>query len=306
MPDTAAPVALGPRVRAAVPALVAGVLGAVGVWAAWRVGVQSPAGRQIEALVAAAAVPARWSQAAGTLLGLMTNLLIVVGLGAAVLVALVRRRWVAAGLAVAVVVGANVVGRVLKHDLLGSAVLADGTVYGNSGPSGHTIAAASLALALVLVVPARVRPTVAVLAAAWSTAVGVATVLSGDHRPSDAVGGLCVVLAAGAFGCVASVLVERPPAGGRPSRWWDSPLLLLVVTGLVTGAMAAVDLVPLAGSGASSDVAAQHRALLGAVLAIASTAALATGLAAWVRGVVERAATPPGDGSRAGSARHRH
>ncbi|MCG2797505.1 MAG: phosphatase PAP2 family protein [Cellulomonas sp.] len=306
MPAAAATVPLGPRLRAAAFALAAGVVGALGVWAAWRVGVQSPGGRQLEALVTSEVVPARWSQAAGSLLGLMTNRLIVAGLALAVLVALVRRRWVAAALAVAVVVAANGAGRVLKHDLLSSAVLADGTVYGNSGPSGHTIAAASVAVALVLVVPARVRPSMAVLAALWSAAVGVATVLSGDHRPSDAFGGLCVVLAAAAFGCAASVLVERPPASRRPARWWDVPLLLLVVAGLVAGVVAAVDLVPLAGSGASSDVAAQHRALTGAVLAIASAAALATALAAWVRDVVERTATPSGDGSRAGSAQRRH
>lgn len=306
MPDAAVTVRLGPRLPAAALALAAGVLAAVGVWATWRFGVHSATGRRLEALVTSDVVPDGWSQAAGSLLGLMTNRLVAAGLAVAVLVALVRRRWVAAALAVVVVVGANGAGRVLKHDLLGPAVLADGTVYGNSGPSGHTIAAASVAVALVLVAPARVRPALAVLAAAWSAAVGAATVLSGDHRPSDAVGGLCVVLAVAAFGCAASVLVERPGAGTRPGRWWSLPLLLLVAAGLVTGVLAALDLAALTGAGQGADVAAQHQALVGAVTAIASTAALTTALVAWVRGVGERAAAPPADGSRAGSAQRRH
>ena len=62
-------------------------------------------------------------------------------------------------------------------------------------PSGHTTAVMSLALALVIVSPPRLRP----LAAAAGGLLTVATVFSllvlGSHYPSDIVGGLLVATA---------------------------------------------------------------------------------------------------------------
>lgn len=301
-----APVPLAPRLPWAATAVGVALLGAVGTWAAWRFAVQSETGRRLESLVTTHAVPAGWSGAADHLLALTTTRFVAVGLVVAVVVAAVRRRPVAGALAVAVVVGANGAGRVLKHDLLGGAVLPDGSVYVNSGPSGHTIAAASLAVALVLVVPPRVRPSAGLLAALWSAAVGVSTVLSGAHRPSDAVGGLALVLAVAAAGCAVAALVERPRPAPRPARWWGLPTAVLGVAALVCGVLAAVVLAPLARAGAAEGLSAGHDALVGAVLAVAASAAAMAALVGWVRGAAERAATPVEAAPGTRPARHRH
>src|SRR4051794_25403669 len=72
-------------------------------------------------------------------------------------------------------------------------------------PSGHTTAVMSLALALIIVSPTRLRP----LAAAGGGLLTVATVFSllitGSHYPSDIVGGLLV---ATAWACAASALLR--------------------------------------------------------------------------------------------------
>jgi membrane-associated phospholipid phosphatase len=72
-------------------------------------------------------------------------------------------------------------------------------------PSGHTTAVMSLALALIIVSPARLRP----LAVAAGSLLTVATVFSllvlGSHYPSDIVGGLLV---ASTWACVASALLR--------------------------------------------------------------------------------------------------
>ncbi len=56
-------------------------------------------------------------------------------------------------------------------------------------PSGHATAAMTLAIALVLVMPARLRPAAAVVGAALALGVSFSIVSLGWHLPSDAVGG---------------------------------------------------------------------------------------------------------------------
>lgn len=61
-----------------------------------------------------------------------------------------------------------------------------------SWPSGHSTAAMTLALCAVLVVPARLRPTVAALGALFAVAVGFSLLLLAWHMPSDVFGGYLV------------------------------------------------------------------------------------------------------------------
>jgi membrane-associated phospholipid phosphatase len=120
----------------------------------------------------------------------------------------------AAALAAGVVlIGATATTQVLKPLLAeprprGSALF----LPDNAWPSGHTTAAAALALALVLVTPPGRRRPVAIVAALGVVLVGAALVGLGSHYPSDVVGGLCV---AGAWGAVAFGAVAR---AGRTSR----------------------------------------------------------------------------------------
>lgn len=56
-------------------------------------------------------------------------------------------------------------------------------------PSGHATAAMSLAIALVIVVPARLRPLAAVVGAGFALSVSFSIVALGWHFPSDVAGG---------------------------------------------------------------------------------------------------------------------
>jgi membrane-associated phospholipid phosphatase len=58
-----------------------------------------------------------------------------------------------------------------------------------SWPSGHSTAALSLALAAVLVAPARLRPAVAAVGGLVALAVGGALLILAWHMPSDVLGG---------------------------------------------------------------------------------------------------------------------
>jgi membrane-associated phospholipid phosphatase len=81
-------------------------------------------------------------------------------------------------------------------------------------PSGHTTAVMSLALALIIVSPARLRP----LAAAAGGLLTVATVFSllmlGSHYPSDIIGGLLVATFWASIATAALRLELKPSLAG--------------------------------------------------------------------------------------------
>lgn len=88
-----------------------------------------------------------------------------------------------------------------------------------SWPSGHATAAMSLALAAVLVAPARWRPLVATLGAAFAVAVTFSFVALGWHFPSDVVGGFLVATAWTLVALAALRWAERRwPAASRSTR----------------------------------------------------------------------------------------
>lgn len=129
-------------------------------------------------------------------------------------VALLRRRWLLAAVVLATVVGSNVSTQLLKYQLFSRpdfGFATQGASY-NTLPSGHTTVAMSVAVAAVLVSPARLRGVVSVVAAAYAAATGVATLSAGYHRPSDAVAACLVVGAWSAGLCALIVLVSGPPA----------------------------------------------------------------------------------------------
>jgi hypothetical protein len=83
---------------------------------------------------------------------------------------------------------------------------------GNSLPSGHATAAAAFAIGLTLVAPPRARGLVGVLGATYAAVVGVATLSSGWHRPSDVIAGYLVAGGWAAFAGLVLVLGQRPTA----------------------------------------------------------------------------------------------
>jgi membrane-associated phospholipid phosphatase len=158
--------------------------------------------------------------------------------------ALVRRRVALGAGVLLLIVGANLTTQALKYGLVRPdlGIDPDRAAVGNSLPSGHTTVAASVAVALVLVLPARLRAAAGVLGAVAVAAVGVATLSAGWHRPSDAVAALLVV---GAWACVAGLFtlaVQRRYGDVEYGRPHAFSVALLAVAGLLLLAGAAVAL----------------------------------------------------------------
>ncbi len=117
--------------------------------------------------------------------------------GALVGLALARGRPRVA-LAIGVVLfGANATTQLLKPLLAEPRYVLPGEtpIGAASWPSGHATAAMSLALCSVPAVPARLRPAVATLGAAFAVAVSYSFLTLGWHYPSDVFGGFLVAAA---------------------------------------------------------------------------------------------------------------
>ena len=149
-------------------------------------------------------------------------------------VALLRRRVVLAGVAVMTVVASNVSTQVLKQLLLERPDLGLTTqgLTENTLPSGHTTVAMSVAAAAVLVAPSRMRAAVALVAASYGAATGVATLSAGYHRPSDAIAAALVVgaWAAGLAGLAVVVAPDVDP-GQVPGRGTAHPYVATLLGG---------------------------------------------------------------------------
>jgi membrane-associated phospholipid phosphatase len=119
------------------------------------------------------------------------------------------------------VAGAAVLGAEISAQVLKSALAfqrpypADHYMGPAAWPSGHTTAAVGLLLGLLIVLPPRLRPPVAVLGGGFAALTGASLVLLGSHYPSDVLGGLLVALAwcGVAFALSGS---GRAPTGIRP------------------------------------------------------------------------------------------
>lgn len=210
-PARPAPVVRDRRMGVVVLALAIAALSFVGVWLLWRVFVDTLAGQQVEN---AAFQGARYGQTqlwrvAERVLDVVSVGFIVAVLLAAMLIAALRRRWSLAVQVAVLMIGANLTTQVLKHSVFDRPDLGVEASYGNTLPSGHTTAAASISAALVLVVPPRLRPWAAVLGAGYTTATGISTLIGQWHRPSDVVAAVLVVLA---WTSIACALVALTPA----------------------------------------------------------------------------------------------
>lgn len=189
----------GARVVAALVALLA----LVAAVATYRLFVTTAPGQRVDELAFTGAQHGQgrlWA-VAEPVLDVVSVAFVVIAIGAAMLVALVRRRWVLALQVGALVVGANVTTQLLKHQLLERPDLLPGWNGPNTLPSGHTTVAASVSAALLIATPRGWRPAVAVGGVVYTAATGVSTLVGQWHRPSDVVAALLVVLAWGAAVC---------------------------------------------------------------------------------------------------------
>lgn len=203
-----------------------------------------------------------------------------------VVVALVRHRPRMA-LAIAIVLlGANLTTQLLKPLLAESRSAAglngEAFVAAGSWPSGHATAAMSLALCAVLAVPARLRPLVAALGAAFAIAVTYSFLTLGWHYPSDVFGGFLVAVTWTCLGAAAIYATDRP--GRRLSPTADRGRLSIreafgPAAALVLAGLAAVGLVALARPHAVIAYARVHATFIVGAAAIGTLAfALVTGV----------------------------
>lgn len=259
-----------------------------GVLALWSVFVDSLTGQQVEG---AAVRGARFGQT--ELWRVAEHVLSVVSVAAiagvllvAVVIAVARRRWELAVQVALVAGGANLTTQVLKYVLLPRPDLGvEVGSHANTLPSGHTTAAASIAVVLLLVVPARVRPAAALVGALYTAATGVSTLIGQWHRPSDVVAGVLVVLGWTAATCAITALwparlsedaLDGPPPTPRSQ---SVALVLLGLVVAVAGLVAAVLLERtwgVAGTPESREdlLTAYGGGVAGAVAAVAATFAI--------------------------------
>lgn len=157
-------------------------------------------------------------------------------------IALARRRVVLAAVAVLLIVGSNVTTQFLKYVAIHRPDLGveNANISVNSLPSGHTTVAASVAVALALVVPPRLRGLVAVLGAGYAALTGVATLSAGWHRPSDAVAAMIVVGGWAAGAGLLLALTRRDDPSPRDAHPYV--VVLLAGAGLALLAVAAMAL----------------------------------------------------------------
>lgn len=279
--------------RRVLTSLLVAVVAAAGIWVTWRVFVGTEHGQAVDqaSLDGAHIGQNRLWDVAEPVLDVVSVGFIAAAVLTCAVIAFVRRRWGLALVAAAVLAGANVTTRVLKYWVLDRPDLGHGPDF-NTLPSGHTTAAASVAVAVLLVVPPRARPWAAVLGAAYAGATGVSTLIGQWHRPSDVVAGLLVVLLWGALGCAVLALgvdtssTSHPPtaamrtvrAGAGGATGTRVAVVLLVLVTALAGAAGAV---ALRRTWLSDDPVGSTAALLtsygGGALGIVAVAAAASG-----------------------------
>lgn len=131
-------------------------------------------------------------------------------------IAVARRRPHLAVMALVVIGGANLTTQVLKRDLLIRPELLGhpDPLGGASFPSGHATVAMSIVVALVLVVPVRMRGPTAALGFVYAALVGMGVVTAGWHRPSDVMAAYLVAVGWGA-GAATLLIIWRGAASAR-------------------------------------------------------------------------------------------
>ncbi|WP_405106582.1 phosphatase PAP2 family protein [Micromonospora sp. NBC_01405] len=172
------------------------------------------------------------------ILNTMSALSLLVATAVIGFIALIRRRVALAITATLLIAGANVTTQLLKHFLVRPeyGIDPERAVAGNSLPSGHTAVAASVALALILVLPRNVRVLGAFVGVGYAAVAGVATLSAGWHRPSDAMAAFLVVGAWAALAGLMLLVTQREQAQVEPA---DAHRVAAIVLGLA-GALAVV------------------------------------------------------------------
>lgn len=275
-----------PGARALAPGVLAPAIAAVVslllIVITWRLFVVTTRGQLVEeaARIGSRDTRESLSEATSLLLGVAWVPFLVLVVGAAVLVALVQKRWSIAIAAIVVLVEANLTTQVLQ-ELLQRPTDDASAIANNSFPSGHATMGASIAAAALLVLPVRWRPPVAVLGALLAASMGISTMIGTEigawHRASDVVAAMLIAtlwyfLAETVLAAIAQRDGESRSGGNPPRALVKIPLRILTVLGTIClglggGALAATAVrAPI-----DSDLGYQV-AFLGSVLGVAAVA----------------------------------
>jgi hypothetical protein len=220
-----------------------GLAEAVAVVLLWRLFVRGERGQLLDtvALEGNAIGQDQVDGLASTVLNAVSLASLAVVTIAVAVIALARGRVLLTVVVVAFVAAANVVTQVLKNGLYRPdfGVDPERVTAGNSFPSGHATVAMSVVIALVLVVPARLRGVTAVVGAVYATVAGVATMSLGWHRPSDVAGAVLIVGGCAALAGLLMVLAQGRDARVRTDDARPLAVALLMIASVVLLAAAA-------------------------------------------------------------------
>ncbi|WP_176737420.1 phosphatase PAP2 family protein [Micromonospora citrea] len=229
-----------PRGWTAVWLVVMAIVQAAALLAVWRVAVHTEIGQWADtvALTGNRIGQDRIDGPVDRILNAMSVVSLLAATAVIGFIALIRGRIALAVTATLLIAGANGATQVLKHGLARPDFGIDPErIYaGNSLPSGHATVAASVAVALVLVLPRKVRALGAFLGAGYAAIAGVATLSAGWHRPSDAVAAFLVVGVWAALAGLLLLVFQREQAQVEPA---DAHRVAATVLG-VGGVLAAV------------------------------------------------------------------
>ena len=203
-------------------------------------------------------------------------------------VAFARRRprlaLLAAGSLIAAVVSTEILKLVLlERPVLYPSILDVLNERNNTYPSGHATIGMGVALAVLLVVPARLRSVTALGAGAVGSAFGVAVVAAGWHRPSDVVGAYLVCLATAALAAAVAAAFPDHPDGDAPTGpalrigRTELALITLGVAVVVLFGLAALTIRGIPWTSAGAGFLISSAAIV--ALAFATAGALAWGMA---------------------------
>jgi membrane-associated phospholipid phosphatase len=203
------------------------------------------------ALVEAVETHGTAGKAANKLLDSLPAVSLLISAVVVLFVTVLKRRWAAAGIAVAACVGANVATQILKDIVPVRPYRGIETLELNSLPSGHTTLAASAAAAVFLMASPRWRPMAGFIGGSFAIASGVSTLINQWHRPADVVAAFLLV---GAFMIPAGWLILRRGSWNEwdgfgdhlgSARIW---LTLPVLIGLGSAGVAVYSLIRIAPS----------------------------------------------------------
>ncbi|MGH3496182.1 MAG: phosphatase PAP2 family protein [Nocardioidaceae bacterium] len=262
--------------RTSLGALVTVAASAVALFVVQYLALRTPRGQRWDERVFQAGTTrpwSAWSWPTRVLADLTLGLAIAVAV-AAVLFALLRRRWYAAVAAAVLVAGANLSTQILKKDVLTRLNL--GVPASNSLPSGHVTAVTSTALAALVVAPLLFRLVLSAATSAAAVLVAYSTLVEGWHRVSDVLAALLVCVF---WGCL--VLSFRPASPGASSA---AARRRAVVAGFAGGVVTAVVLVVLSalrGPGTVVEHPARSLAVAAAVAGIGCLAGLVSALVSY-------------------------